>query len=127
MESFSLSMRSTIEEMDSESSSIRSFNYQFYWNASNYPFDPSVEKLWKLFDKSDQCKLNEDYEKYLKNNKQNICYLKNYKVDFDKFIQINISDESKIRPIKKFSLDIKIALGKLILIFNFTMFIFSSK
>jgi len=112
MESSSLSTSASTLDLDLDFSYMENFDFIFFWNASNDPLNPSEKRMWRCFKEDDQKKLNEDYKKYLNNKKKNICDLGNYKVDFEKFVQINNNDKSKIRPVKKYSSDLKKKIGK---------------
>jgi len=96
----------------SDNSMLNDFSYIFYWNASKNPFDPKIEKKWTIYEEDDQKILNEGYEKYLEDKRNIICILRDYKIDFDKFIQFYKYDESRIRHVKMISSDLKTEISK---------------
>jgi len=96
----------------SKNSLLKEFSYLFYWNASENPLDPNTDKKWELYKRDDQKKINEEYEKYLKNKTNKVCTLRDYKINFDKFIQINNKNESRIRQVKMISSDINKEISK---------------
>lgn len=112
MESFSVSTTSTKFDISSDLSDMEDFQFTFYWNSSQDPLNPCLEKEWEEFKIEEQTKLNVEYSKYMKDKNQNICHLTKYKIDFDKFIQINKEDQLKIRRVKMISYDIEKEKGE---------------
>ena len=72
---------------------------RFFWKGNDNPFDESTP-IWVPYDLSDNQSLETSYQNFIKGIKDKLI-IGDYSYDFKKWMQINIHDICKQRPIKR--------------------------
>jgi len=73
---------------------------RFFWRSDPNSWSSTLDATWSPYDEGDGNFLEEEYQKYQRNT-QIITTLRKHKIDFKNWLQININDTTKQRPIKR--------------------------
>ena len=74
-------------------------NFRFFWKGNDNPYDKSTP-IWVPYDLSDNQLLETSYQNFIKGIKDELI-IGDYSYDFKKWMQTNIHDNYKQRPIKR--------------------------
>ena len=83
----------------SESSS----EYRYFWRSDPDPFSPPSKSTWTPYDEGDCEFLEKKFQRHLQNKNPDVV-LGNppkYKIDFKNWLQINLDETWRQRPIKR--------------------------
>ena len=86
---------------NSESSEVSQF--KFFWRSDPDPFSPQKNSTWTPYDEGDSQFLEEQFQLYLQNKNPEVLLgtPPKYKIDFKKWLQINLNETWRQRPIKR--------------------------